>query len=286
MGEKVAKLLVYGSAFLTTIATLGIVLMLFKEGMPLFSEVSPLKFWLGMGWHPTYNPPEFGALPLIVGTLLVTLGALLVGVPLGLASAIYLAFFSSRRLRNFLKPTLEILASIPSVIYGFFGMVILGPLIKDVFSLSVGLNLFNASIVLGMMIVPLVGSVAEDAMSMVPCDLLEASYALGATRWRTVVFVVIPTAWSGILSSVLLGMGRAIGETMTVLMVAGGAAQIPSSIFAPVRTMTAAIAAEMGEAPFGSLHYHALFAIGIALFIITVLLNLIAERFGKRRFFP
>ncbi|KUK23354.1 MAG: phosphate ABC transporter permease subunit PstC [Synergistetes bacterium] len=283
MGERVAKAFIYASAFLLIVATFGIVMMLVKEGIPLFKEVSPLKFLLGKSWRPTYSPPEFGVLPLVIGTAVVTIGALLVGVPLGLASAIYLAFFSSHRLRNALKPILEVLASIPSVVYGFFGMVVLAPSVKELFSLPVGLNAFTASIVLGIMIVPLVGSVAEDAISMVPRELLEASYALGATKWRTVMCVVIPTAWSGVFSSILLGMGRAIGETMTVLMVAGGAAQIPSSIFDPVRTMTATIAAEMGEAPFGSLHYHALFAIGMILFFITVLLNFIVERFGKRR---
>lgn len=283
MGERIAKGVIYFSALLTTIATLGIVVMLFKEGMPLFEEVSPSSFFLELNWYPTYTPPSFGILPMVIGTIVVTFGALVVGVPLGLGAAIYLAFFAHPKFREILKPVLEVLACIPSVIYGFFGMVVLGPIIKDIFNLPLGLNAFNASIVLGIMIIPLIASVAEDAMSMVPQELLEASFALGATKWRTVTRVVIPTAWSGILSSIFLGMGRAIGETMTVLMVAGGAAKIPSSIFDPVRTMTATIAAEMGEAPFGSLHYHALFAIGMILFIITVLLNFVADRFGKRR---
>lgn len=285
MGDRVAKVVIFASASLTIIATLGIVAMLFKEGMPLFKEVSPTSFFLGKSWHPTYRPPEFGVLPIIVGTVVVTLGALLVGLPLGLGSAIYLAFFSNPKFRELLKPVLEVLACIPSVVYGFFGMVVLGPFVKGLFGLPLGLNVFTASIVLGIMIIPLVASVAEDAMSMVPKELIEASFALGATKWRTVTHVVIPTAWSGILSSIFLGMGRAIGETMTVLMVAGGAPQIPRSIFDPVRTMTATIAAEMGEAPFGSLHYHALFAIGMILFMITVLFNLIADRFGKRRIY-
>ncbi|MCS7232725.1 MAG: phosphate ABC transporter permease subunit PstC [Synergistetes bacterium] len=285
MEEKVAKGIVFVSALLTIIATLGIVVMLFEEGMPLFREVSPLKFFLGKQWYPTYIPPAFGILPIIVGTIVITLGALIVGIPLGLGAAIYMAFFARPKVRETLKPILEVLACIPSVIYGFFGMVVLGPFIKNLFDLPLGLNAFTASIVLGIMIIPLVASVAEDSMSMVPHELLEASYALGATKWRTVTHVVIPTAWSGILSSIFLGMGRAIGETMTVLMVAGGAAKIPKSIFDPVRTMTATIAAEMGEAPFGSLHYHALFAIGMILFIITVLLNFIADKFGKRRIY-
>jgi len=285
MGEKLAKTIILTSAFLSIAALMGVSVMLFKEGIPFFLRVSPLDFLLGGSWHPTYNPPEFGILPIVIGTIVVTFGALLVGIPLGLASATYLAFFAPLSLREVLKPILEILACIPSVVYGFFGMVILGPLIIKLFSVSVGLNAFNASLVLGIMIVPLVTSTAEDAMSLVPYDLLEASYALGATKWRTIVYVVVPTAWPGILSSILLGMGRAIGETMTVLMVAGGAASIPRSIFDPVRTMTATIAAEMGEAPFRSLHYHALFAIGAILFLITILLNFVAERFAKRMIF-
>lgn len=286
MEEKLAKTAIYLSAFLTILALLGISVMLFKEGIPLFLEVSPVDFLLGTKWHPTYNPPEFGVLPIIIGSLLVTFGAMLVGVPLGLASAIYLACFSSYRFRSILKPILEVLASIPSVVYGFFGMAVFGPFLVRTLSIPLGLNLFTASVILGIMIVPFVASLAEDAMSLVPKDLIEASYALGATRWRTVFHVIIPTAWSGIMASVLMGMGRAIGETMTVLMVAGGAPIIPKSIFDPVRTMTATIAAEMGEAPFGSLHYHALFAIGVILFVITVLLNFLAERFSRRRCSP
>ncbi len=283
--EKVIEALLLTCASIAILIVFGIVLMLFTEGIPIFHKVSLWDFIFGKNWYPTSSPPDFGILPLLVGSAVITLGALIVGVPLGLGSAIYLSQIASPRAREFLKPILEILASIPSVVYGFFGMAFFGPLVMNVLSVPVGLNAFTASVILGVMIVPTVASVAEDAMSSVPRDLIEASYALGATRWRTIVKIVMPTASSGIITSVLLGLGRAVGETMTVLMVAGGSLQIPRSIFDPVRTMTATIAAEMGEAPVGSSHYHALFAIGMLLFFITFAFNFLAERFAKRRIY-
>ena len=283
--EKAIEVLLLTCASIAILIVFGIVLMLFMEGIPIFYKVSLWDFIFGDDWYPTSSPPDFGILPLLVGSAVITLGALIVGVPLGLGSAIYLSQIASPRVRELLKPILEILASIPSVVYGFFGMAFFGPLVMNVFSVPVGLNAFTASVILGVMIVPTVASVAEDAMSSVPRDLIEASYALGATRWRTIVKIVMPTASSGIITSILLGLGRAAGETMTVLMVAGGSPQIPRSIFDPVRTMTATIAAEMGEAPVGSSHYHALFAIGMLLFFITFAFNFLAERFAKRRIY-
>ena len=239
--------------------------------------VSPIKFILGKSWHPTHEPPEFGILPLILASLLVTLGAMLIAVPLGVGSAIYVAELSHARIRETIKPMIELLAGIPSVIYGFFGMVVVTPLVQKLFNIPVGLTAFTASCLLGIMALPTIISIAEDAITSVPKEIKEASYALGATKWETITKVVIPAAKSGILTAIILGLGRAIGETMTVLMVAGGAAVIPHSFLQPVRPMTATIAAEMGEAPVGSPHYHALFTISAILFLITVGLNILAN---------
>jgi phosphate transport system permease protein len=212
----------------------------------------------------------------------VTAGALFVCVPLGVGSALYLNELAAPRQKGVLKPLIEILASIPSIVYGFFGMAILAPFLQDLLHLPIGLCAFTASLVLGIMATPTVCSIAEDALSYVPKSFREASFAVGANRWQTLTRVVIPAAGSGLSTAVILGMSRAIGETMTVLMVAGGAAVIPKSFFEPVRPMTAAIAAEMGEAPLGSPHYHALFAIALILFLVTFIFNIVAELISRR----
>lgn len=255
----------------------GIMLILFTEGTPVLKFVSPLKFIFGRHWYPVHDPPEFGILPLILGSLMVTAGALAVALPLGLGCAIYVSEIAHPRIREIAKPFIEMLAGIPSVVYGFFGMVFLAPIIQRILHLPIGLTGGTASIILGIMAVPTVASIAEDSISSVPRDLREASFALGANHWETIVKTVIPAAKSGIITAAILGVGRAIGETMTVLMVAGGSAVIPHRFFIPVRPMTATIAAEMGEAPMGGMHYHALFAIGLLLFLITLGLSLIAE---------
>jgi phosphate transport system permease protein len=203
-------------------------------------------------------------------------------VPLGVGSALYLNEIAGFRQRQFLKPVIELLASIPSVVYGFFGMTILTPFLQRTFSLPTGMTALNASLILGLMATPTVCSIAEDALSYVPRSFREASFAVGATRWQTLTGVVIPAAGSGISTAIILGMSRAIGETMTVLMVAGGAAVIPHTFLEPVRPMTAAIAAEMGEAPMGGDHYRALFAIALVLFLITFVFNIIAEIISRR----
>lgn len=283
MKEKVIKYILLVCALMSIIFLLGITITLFIEGLPIFSEVSPFEFIFGKSWHPTHSEPEFGILPLIIGSITVTLGAMIVAVPLGLGTAIYISELSHSRMREILKPTVELLASVPSVIYGFFGMVFLGPVSQRIFDIPVGLNIFTASIILGIMALPTVASISEDAISSIPRTLDEASYALGATKWETITHAIIPASSSGIIAAVMLGLGRAVGETMTVLMVAGGAAQIPSSIFDPVRPMTATIAAEMGESPIGSTHYHALFAIAIVLFLLTLGFNLLADWLAHRR---
>lgn len=255
----------------------GIMLILLTEGIPVVKSISPLRFLFGLHWYPVHEPPEFGILPLLLGSFMVTLGAIIVALPLGLGCAIYLSEIARPCIRDITKPFIEMLAGIPSVVYGFFGLVFLAPLIQKIGHLPTGLTGGTASIILGIMALPTVTSIAEDAISSVPRNLREASLALGATRWETITRTVLPAAKSGIFTSAILGVGRAIGETMTVLMVAGGSAVIPSHFFRPVRTMTATIAAEMGEAPMGSLHYHALFAIGLVLFLLTLGLSLVAE---------
>jgi len=259
-----------------------IVVFLFREGLPLFESVSPVDFIFGMHWYPTYDPPEYGIWPLIAGSLAVTFIASVIAVPLGVLSAVYIAEIAPASVRDILKSVIELIAGIPSVVLGFFGMVILAPWLQETFDLPTGLNIMNASLVLALMAVPTISSISEDAIYAVPNEFKEASYALGATKFETIAKVIIPAALSGISTAVILGMSRAIGETMVVLMVAGGAAAIPESLFDSVRPMPASIAAEMGEAPFRSGHYHALFATGIVLFFITLAFNLLADYISNR----
>ena len=263
---------------LASIVVLGlIVLSLFREGIPLFAKVSLKDFLFGREWYPTYDPPSFGIFPLIVGSLIVTLLATLMAVPLGVMAAIYISEIAPQKIKIILKSIIELLAGLPSVVLGFFGMVIVAPWMQDTFDLPTGLNIVNASIILALMAIPTISSISEDALYTVPREFKEASYALGATKFETIVKVILPAALSGISTAVMLGMARAIGETMVVLMVAGGAAAIPTSLFDSVRPMPASIAAEMGETPFRSLHYQALFAIGIVLFFLTLAFNLVAD---------
>jgi phosphate transport system permease protein len=254
-----------------------IVLFLFKEGIPLFEEISVSQFLFGSAWYPTYNPPAYGIWPLIVGSLIVTLFSCLIAVPFGILSAIYISEIAPARIKEILKSVIELLAGLPSVVLGFFGMVIVAPWMQQFFDLPTGLNIVNASVMLAIMAIPTISSISEDALYAVPREFKEAAYALGATKYETIIKVAIPAALSGISTAVILGMARAIGETMVVLMVAGGAAALPRGIFDSVRPMPASIAAEMGEAPFQSGHYHALFATGIVLFIITLVFNLTAD---------
>ncbi|WP_457571386.1 phosphate ABC transporter permease subunit PstC [Desulfovulcanus sp.] len=254
-----------------------IMFFLFREGLPIFKYVSVKDFLFGNYWYPTSDPPDFGIFPLLVSSVLVTLLSSLIAVPLGVMTAIYLAEIASPKVRSFVKPVVELLAALPSVVIGFFGMVVVAPFLQDYFDLATGLNLFNASLMLAFMSIPTICSISEDAIFSVPRELKEGSLALGATHLQTIVRVIVPASLSGITTSVILGMSRAIGETMVVLMVAGGAAMVPESIFDPVRPMPASIAAEMAEAPFRSEHYHALFAIGVVLFIFTLIFNMIAD---------
>lgn len=246
-------------------------------------KVSFKDFILGREWYPTSTPvAEFGILPIILGTLLVSLGAILLALPIGLITAVYLSEVASERFRRILKPVIELLAGIPSVVYGFFGLVILVPLIQKTFGLPVGETALAGSIILAIMALPTIITISEDALRTTPQSLKEASLALGATRWQTLLRVVVPYAKSGITAASILGIGRAVGETMAVLMVTGNASVMPHTFLQPVRTIPATIAAELGEAPFGGPHFKALFALGIILFLITMVFNLTVD-FVKSR---
>ncbi|MDR2679946.1 MAG: phosphate ABC transporter permease subunit PstC [Tannerella sp.] len=241
-------------------------------------------FFGGKEWLPTATPsPQFGALPLIAGTLWVSFFAILIALPLGLGVAVYMSELAGERSRRLLKPAIELLAGIPSVVYGFFGLVVLVPLIRQTFALPVGETAFAGSLILAIMALPTIITIAEDAMRGTPMAMREASLALGATRWQTIYKVIIPYASSGIMAAVVLGIGRAVGETMAVLMVTGNAAVMPTSLFQSIRTIPATIAAELGEAPAGGAHYRSLFLLGCILFIITMIISISAELISKRK---
>lgn len=241
-------------------------------------------FLTGIEWFPTAQPAAImGTLPLLLGTLLVSLIAILLALPLGLAASVYLAEIADERVRKILKPVIELLAGIPSVVYGFFGLVVIVPMLQSVFELPVGETALAGSILLAIMALPTIITVSEDAIRTCPMAMKEASLALGASHWQTIFRVIIPYAASGITTAAILGIGRAIGETMAVLMVTGNAALIPTSLTQPVRTIPATIAAELGEAPFGGLHFQALFALGCILFLITLITNLTVERISAKR---
>lgn len=247
-------------------------------------KISLWKFLSGTQWYPTAKPAAImGTLPLLIGTLIVSFFAILFALPLGLAASIYLAEIADERFRKILKPVIELLSGIPSVVYGFFGLVIIVPFLQSVFHLAVGETALAGSILLAIMALPTIITVSEDAIRTCPRSMKEASLALGATHWQTIRKVILPYASSGITAASILGIGRAIGETMAVLMVTGNAAMIPTSLTQPVRTIPATIAAELGEAPFGGLHFQSLFALACILFLITMLTNIIADRISSKR---
>lgn len=280
--DKRISLVFFGVALVSIMALALIVIFLFKEGLPIFNKVSVHDFIFGHYWYPTDDPANFGIFPLIMASIAVTLVSSIISIPLGVMTAIYLAETASARMRELAKPVVELIAALPSVVIGFFGMVVIAPFLQETFGIPTGLNLFNASLMLAFMSIPTICSISEDAIYSVPVELKEASLALGATRWETIAFVTIPASLSGICTAIILGMSRAIGETMVVLMVAGGATLIPSSIFDPVRPLPASIAAEMGEAPFRGDHYSALFASGIILFLFTLIFNMVADHISHR----
>jgi phosphate transport system permease protein len=272
--------------FLITCSSVLLVLLIFffviREALPFFMKFSLIEFLTTKSWYPEAGTPKFGALSLIVGSLYVTIAALVFAVPTGILAAIFLSDIVRLEIRDFVKPVIEILAAIPSVAYGFFAVLVLAPWMQTKWGFTTGTNALNASIILSIMALPTIISVAEDSISAVGRDLREASYASGATRFETIFKVIIPAAHSGIIAAIVLGMMRAIGETMVVWMASGNAAQIPSpwwDLSQSVRTMTATIAGDMGETPKDTPHYWSLFAIGVVLLVMTFLLNIISEYF-------
>jgi phosphate transport system permease protein len=277
--EKTLEALFAASAFLSVAVLAGIFLLLIVNALPAFREIPILNFLKSI-WNPDgFDESSYGMLAMLVSTVLVTVGALIFAVPIGIFTAAYMSEIAGPREREIIKPVIEILSGIPSVVVGFLGIVVLSPIIAGIFHLPNGLNALNGSILLGIMALPTIISISEDSIAMVPDYYKEASYALGANKWQTLFFVTIPAASSGILASIMLGMGRAIGETMTVLMATGNASAMPGSIFDSVRTMTATIAIELGEVPYDTTHYYALFAIGFFIFVITFIVNLLADYF-------
>ena len=282
LGARLGRAVLFLITSSSVLAVLLIFVFVVLRALPFLTGHSLAEFLTSKGWYPTADPPVFGALTLVAGSMYVSVGALLFAVPLGLLAAVFLSDIVTWKIRNVVKPVIEILAAIPSVAYGFFAILVLAPWMQGEFGFTTGTNALNASLILAVMALPTIVTVAEDSISALGPELREASYSLGATRLETIVRVVIPAAHSGIIAAVVLGMMRAIGETMVVWMASGNATQIPHpwwDLAQSVRTMTASIAGEMGEAPSGSMHCSALFAVGVLLLMMTFLLNVVSEYF-------
>lgn len=277
--DKFVQLLVFVCGISAVIFIIGIFVFITKEGVGfILDTMDPGEFFLSQYWEPSdEDAPEYGILALVAGTASVTGLALLIAIPFSLGSAIYIGEFATGRTREFLKILVELLAAIPSVVWGFIGLTIMNPLIIELFNVPVGLTVLNAGLILGLMVAPIMTSIAEDALKAVPDRYREAAEAMGATRWQVIFKVVLPAAKNGLLGAVLLGIGRGFGETMAVLMATGHSVNLPTSVFDSVRALTATIAAELGETAVGSDHYQALFTIGIFLFVITFIINLTAD---------
>lgn len=285
--RKIKEFIIENLIFLSGLASILFVVLififLFKEGFSLFKTVSLTDFLLGKLWYPISDPPKFGILPLILGSLVVTFTAIIISIPISIACAFYIAEIATGWTKEILKAGVELLAAIPSVVIGFIGMVTLVPWIRQLFNLPTGLTAFTGAITLAFMAMPTIVSISEDAITAVPRQYKEAAIALGATKWQAMYRVIFYACLPGIVAAIMLGIGRVIGETMAVMMITGNAAVIPTGIFQPVRTLTATVAAEMGETVQGSTHYFALFSIGIVLFVITFLINAAADFFLHKR---
>jgi phosphate transport system permease protein len=282
IGEPIIEICIKLSGFAVVIFVFLIFLFLLKDSLSLFRQYPVRKFLFGTEWLPISDPPQFGVVPLLLGSIFVTVWAILICVPLGVGSAMFIAEVAPKHLKNVLKSLVEILASIPSVVLGFLGIIWLAPVLRNTFHLSTGMCGLTGSLLLAFMALPTIISISEDALTGVPRTYREAAFGLGATRWQTLWRIVLPSASSGILAAVMLGIGRVVGETMVVLMVTGNAPVIPKSILQPLRTLTATIAGEMGETVGGSDHYYALFAVGLVLFAITFAINFVADLFLRR----
>ena len=266
-----------------SIIILGMIMaLLLYNSIKFFIGYSPLDFFGGLKWSPTHSTPKFGFVPLLTGSMLTTFAAIIIAIPLGIGSALYIGELAPKVVREILKPVIEILATIPSVVIGFIGLKIAAPLLKNIFNLSIGQTALTGAVMLAFMSLPTIISISEDAINAVPNRYRHASLALGATKWETTYKIVVPTASSGMVAAVMLGLGRIVGETMAVLMLTGNSPRIVLSLLQPIRTITATIAAEMGETAQGGLHYTALFAIGFILFLITFLINFVGDSFTRR----
>jgi len=277
--ESILKSIWFLCAIFAVVTIFFILVFLFWDGYPIFAQVGVWNFITGMTWNPTGNPPMYGIFPLIVGTVLVTIGAMVISIPLGIGSALYISELAPAGVKAVVKPAIELLAGIPSVVFGFFGLVVLTSWIQVTFDVPTGQTWLAGSILLGIMALPTIISVSEDAISSVPREFKEGSLAVGANHWQTISRVIVPGALSGITAAIILGMGRALGETMAVLMVTGNAAIIPSPIWnvlSPIRTLTGTLGIEMGEVAIGSTHFHALFGVAVVLLVITLGVNLMA----------
>jgi phosphate transport system permease protein len=276
--EPVIELIIRVCGWSAILFVLAIFAFVFKEAFPAFAKLDFGEFFTSINWRPDSQAnPQYGIFALLVGTGAVTLLSTLLAVPLGLGAAVYISEFCSGKVRETLKIVIELLAAIPSIVWGFIGVVVLGPILTSVTGAPVGVNILNGSIILALMSVPVIVSVGEDSLKAVPDSYREAALSLGASRWEIVYKVLFPAAKNGLLAAVLLGVGRAIGETMAVLLCTGHAVQIPHSVMDPVRTMTATIASELGETVRGGMHYQVLFMIGVVLFAITFMVNLTAD---------
>lgn len=276
--ENVIKAFFFTNGVFAVLVLIGIFFLLLFTAIPAFKEIRLGEFFTSTRWDPTSPVKEgYGILSMLVSTFMVTAGALIIAVPLGIGVAAYLSDVAHWRVREIVKPVIEILAGIPSVVIGFLGIVLFGPIIAKIFGTSNGLNAINGSLLLAIMALPTIISISEDSLNAVPPAYLEASLSLGANRWQTLMRVKLPASLSGIIAAVMLGMGRAIGETMTVMMATGNAPAFPHGFLSSIRTMTATIAIELGEVPYYTTHYYALFAVGFVLFIITFVVNMISD---------
>jgi phosphate transport system permease protein len=281
--EKVIELGLTMATWTSVVALAAVFGELIFGALPAFHSINIIDFFTGTIWNPSHPLyPLYGILPLFVGTLMVSFGAALIAIPIGLGCTIWLAELASPRVKAIFKPAIEVLAGIPSVIFGFFALVILSEWIAVVFDPVTKLNALNGAIMLAVMMIPIMVTVAEDAINAVPRSLREASLALGATRWETIRHVVLPSSLSGIVAAIVLAFGRAVGETMTVLMATGNAPLLSFDLLRSVQTMTAAIAIDFGEVEFGSVHYHVLFLVGLVLFVITFVINFLADWITRR----
>ena len=282
VSEHIIESCIKLSGLLVIIFVFLIFLFLLRDSLSLFGVYPVGEFLFGRNWLPISEPPKFGIIPLVLGSIYVTVGAIIICVPVGVATAMFIAEVAPKSLKHILKSLVEILASIPSVVLGFIGIVWLSPFLKNTFGLATGMCGLTGSLLLAFMAMPTIISISEDALVGVPRTYKEAAFGLGATRWQTLWRIVLPAASSGIIAAVMLGIGRVIGETMVVMMVTGNSPVIPKSILQPLRTLTATIAGEMGETVGGSEHYFALFAVGLVLFIMTFVINFIADLYLRR----